>query len=86
MGSQGSDYATAGNHLDLDPTYKDRLGRPLLRMTIDFPDNEIKMSAFLTDRYAEIIKAMGAREVLKRNRARGHTISPSTRPRICAAA
>ena len=39
-------------YLDLDPTYKDRFGRPLMRMTIDFHDNEIKMSAYLTDKYA----------------------------------
>ena len=25
------------NHLDLDPTYTDRFGMPLLRMTFDFP-------------------------------------------------
>ena len=62
-GVHGSCHSYRSNHLDLDPTYKDRFGRPLVRMTMDFPENELKMSAFLTDRYAEIIKAMGAREV-----------------------
>ena len=47
-------YAYRDDYLDLDPTYKDRFGRPLLRMTFDLHDNELKMSAFLTDRYAEI--------------------------------
>ena len=26
------------NYLDLDPTYKDPLGRPLMRMTFDYQD------------------------------------------------
>jgi gluconate 2-dehydrogenase alpha chain len=51
------------NFLDLDPTYKDALGRPLLRMTFDFPENDKRMSAFLTDRAAEIARAMGATHV-----------------------
>ena len=48
--STASFYSYRDNHLDLDPTYKDRFGRPLLRMTMDLHDNEIKMSAFLTDK------------------------------------
>ena len=31
-----------------------------MRMTIDFHDNELKAAAFMTDKYAEIVKAMGA--------------------------
>ena len=30
----------ASNYLDLDPTYKDALGRPLIRMTYNFTDND----------------------------------------------
>jgi gluconate 2-dehydrogenase alpha chain len=41
----GSSVATRWNYLDLDPTYKDAWGLPLLRMTFDFPENDIKMSA-----------------------------------------
>ncbi len=55
-------YSYRDVYLDLDPTYKDRFGRPLMRMTIDFHDNEIKMSAFLTDKYAEILQKMGAKQ------------------------
>ena len=40
----GSVMAHRGNYLDLDPTYRDSFGRPLLRMTFDFTDNELKMS------------------------------------------
>ena len=35
-------YSYRDDYLDLDPTYKDRFGRPLLRMTIDFHDNELQ--------------------------------------------
>jgi len=36
-----------------------------MRMTIDFHDNELKQNRFITDKYAEIIKAMGAKQVVK---------------------
>jgi gluconate 2-dehydrogenase alpha chain len=62
-GVHGSFYAYRDTYLDLDPTYKDRFGRPLMRMTIDFHDNEIKQNRFLTDKFAEIIQAMGAKAV-----------------------
>ena len=32
--------ASRNNYLDLDPTYVDGYGRPLLRMTFDFPEND----------------------------------------------
>jgi gluconate 2-dehydrogenase alpha chain len=46
-----------GIHLDLDPTYRDRFGRPLMRMTFDWPDNELRASAFYGARLEEIAKA-----------------------------
>ncbi len=61
-------YSYRDNYLSLDPTYKDRFGRPLVRLTIDFHDNEIKMSAYLTDKYAEILQQMGAKQVVKQPR------------------
>lgn len=63
LSTHGSSYSYRDCFLDLDPTYKDRLGRPLMRMTFDFHDNELKMSAYLTDRLAEIAKAMNASEI-----------------------
>ncbi|MEO8300765.1 MAG: GMC family oxidoreductase, partial [Rhizomicrobium sp.] len=55
--SQGSSYPVRGNYLDLDPTYKDRHGRPLLRVTFDFPDNDIAMSHHISDQMEKITKA-----------------------------
>jgi gluconate 2-dehydrogenase alpha chain len=85
-GVHGSCYSYRQNHLDLDPTYKDRFGRPLLRMTMDFPDNELKMNAFLTDRYAEIIKAMGAKEVVKKPRKGPYDITQYQTSHLCGGA
>ena len=55
----GSSMATRGNYLDLDPTYRDQFGRPMLRMTFDFSENDLRMSRYVTDRAAEIARAMG---------------------------
>jgi gluconate 2-dehydrogenase alpha chain len=56
--TSGSVYANRNNFLDLDPTYKDALGRPLLRMTYNGTDNDHKMSRHLLSKGEEIIRAM----------------------------
>jgi gluconate 2-dehydrogenase alpha chain len=76
IGSQGSSYASYANHLDLDPTYKDRFGRPLLRMTFDFPDNDIRMSNYVTDRMEDIAKALKPREYTVGRRTKPYSTVP----------
>lgn len=44
-----------GNYLDLDPTYKDRWGQPLLRMTFDWKQNELKLQQFLRTKVLGIV-------------------------------
>jgi len=56
--AQGASMARRTNYIDLDPTYRDVYGMPLARMTFDFPQNDLKMRAFLVDKVAEIAKAM----------------------------
>lgn len=63
IGVHGSSIATWSNYLDLDPTYRDAWGQPLLRMTFDFAQNDLRMSAYLTARAEEIGRAMGGRQV-----------------------
>jgi gluconate 2-dehydrogenase alpha chain len=58
IATHGAVMSHRGNYLDLDPTYRDVYGRPLMRMTFDYTDNEHRMSDFLTDKAAEIAKAM----------------------------
>ena len=50
--------AYRGNYLDLDPTYRDVFGNPLLRLTFDFGENERKMSPYLVGVGEKIAKAM----------------------------
>jgi gluconate 2-dehydrogenase alpha chain len=58
IATHGAVMSHRGNYLDLDPTYRDVYGRPLLRMTFDYTDNEHRMSDFLTEKAADIAKAM----------------------------
>ncbi len=46
-------------YLDLDPTYRDANGLPLLRMTFDWHDNEQKMIKHVLAQTAAIAKAIG---------------------------
>ncbi|HEY1604950.1 MAG TPA: GMC family oxidoreductase [Allosphingosinicella sp.] len=72
----GSNYAQAGNYLDLDPIYRDHFGRPMLRMTFDFTPNDLKMSAYVTDKAAEVARRMGASSVHPKPRKGPFDITP----------
>jgi gluconate 2-dehydrogenase alpha chain len=60
IGMQGSCYPHRRNYLDLDPTYTDAYGQPLIRMNFDWRDNELKMSKYIAAKQAEIAKVFGA--------------------------
>jgi len=70
ISTHGAVMSHRENYLDLDPTYRDVYGRPLMRMTFDFTENEHRMSDYLTDRAAELARAMKPREI-KVNRRKG---------------
>lgn len=46
------------NYLDLDPTYRDAYGLPLLRLTFDYRDNERRMAAYLARQSEGILHEM----------------------------
>jgi gluconate 2-dehydrogenase alpha chain len=71
IGCEASSYSTRNNYLSLDPTYKDRLGRPLLRVTFDFPENDRKMAQYVTGKVSEIARATNPRQMVQ-NPAKGH--------------
>lgn len=71
VATHGSVMSYRDSYLDLDPTYRDVYGNPLLRLTFDFHDNERKMSKFETDKAALIAKAMKPRSI-KINYREGH--------------
>jgi gluconate 2-dehydrogenase alpha chain len=58
----GEHLAYTSNFMDLDPTYKDHLGDPLLRFTFNWSDNERRMSEFAVARGLEMARAMSAVE------------------------
>ena len=58
MDAHGAHQSYRGNYLDLDPTYKSVYGQPLLRMTFDWQDNDIRMTRFMFQQMEKIAKAM----------------------------
>lgn len=58
MDAHGAHQSYRNNYLDLDPNYKDAFGQPLLRMTFDWQENDIKMSQFMHGRMHKIAEAM----------------------------
>lgn len=54
-----SNVSTRNNYLDLDPTYKDPYGMPMLRMTYDYPQNDLKLAEYLNVKVKEIVDALG---------------------------
>jgi gluconate 2-dehydrogenase alpha chain len=67
----------AGNYLDLDPTARDRLGYPVVRLTASFRDNERNMGPFLAERMRLWYTEAGAIEV-RGNGALGNAMGVST--------
>jgi len=44
IGGSGSVMPNRGNYLDLDPTWTNRFGQPLMRMTFEYAENEKKLT------------------------------------------
>lgn len=55
---QGACMSYKQHYLDLDPIYRDAFGRPLLRMTFDWHNNEIKASQFLVNKALEMSRVL----------------------------
>ena len=58
IATHGSVMSYRSNYLDLDPTWRDDYGNPLLRLTFDYQPNEHAMSDFLTDQATKIAQAI----------------------------
>ena len=58
IGASGSVMANRYNYYDLDSTYKNAFGLPLMRMTFDYPENERKMGDHAARTVNEIAKSM----------------------------
>jgi gluconate 2-dehydrogenase alpha chain len=64
------------NYLDLDPTVKDPLGYPVIRITGEYKDNEERVAAYMQDRMEQWYRAAGAIEVQRA--PLGGTMVPNT--------
>jgi gluconate 2-dehydrogenase alpha chain len=82
----GTSTASRLNYLDLDPTYKDTWGQPLLRMTFDFPENDIRMSQYIADKTVEIGRAMGGKIVIRGGRKGPYTTTEYQSTHTCGGA
>ncbi|WP_287497730.1 GMC family oxidoreductase [Pandoraea sp. CB10b_02] len=71
IGISGSVMSYRDACLDLDPTYRDAYGLPLLRMTFDWHDNEYAMLGYMGDRMEEVGRAMNPEKVFRAIRKKG---------------
>jgi gluconate 2-dehydrogenase alpha chain len=58
--AHGSNMAYHDIFLDLDPTWKNAYGVPLLRMTFTWKDNDVRMNRYVVGKIEPIMKALGA--------------------------
>jgi gluconate 2-dehydrogenase alpha chain len=61
IGMSGEHLAYRQNYMDLDPTYTDKFGDPLLRFTLDWTDHEFKQREFGARIQAKIAREMGVK-------------------------
>jgi len=57
--SQGASLPHTENYLDLDPTYKDAYGMPLLRMTFDYTEQDRELVKYISKVTKKIGDEMG---------------------------
>lgn len=72
----GSSMSARNNYLSLDPTYVDSYGVPLLRITFDFPENDVRMANYITDRSVEIARLMGGEQIAPSYRSTPYSAVP----------
>ncbi|HZM45908.1 MAG TPA: GMC family oxidoreductase [Burkholderiales bacterium] len=58
IGASGSVMANRYNYYDLDPTYRNAFGQPLMRMTFDYKENELKMGRHAAQKVNDLAKSM----------------------------
>ena len=86
VASQDSVQAYRGNCLDLDPTYTNAYGQPLLRMTFDYGKHEHGFSAFIMAKYEALAKALGAKHYTLTPLAARYSVVPYQSTHNCGGA
>jgi gluconate 2-dehydrogenase alpha chain len=76
VGIQGESLPYEDQYLDLDPTYRDRFGFPLLRLTFDWHENDYNLIRYLAPKMREILEWMGAKNITTQKELTPYTIAP----------
>lgn len=76
VSAQGASLPWRQHYMDLDPTYKDIYGMPLLRITYDFLDQDRELVKFMGAKTAEIMKEMGPTTIGTNNQLGSYNIVP----------
>jgi gluconate 2-dehydrogenase alpha chain len=76
VGIQGESLPYDDQYLDLDPTYRDRFGFPLLRLTFDWHENDYNLIRYLSPKMAEILQHMGATNIQTQEELQPYSIGP----------
>ncbi|WP_413376507.1 GMC family oxidoreductase [Alkalihalobacillus sp. 1P02AB] len=76
ISAQGASMPVRENYLDLDPTYKDAYGLPLLRMTYNFTEQDRNLYHYIGERLDEIMLEMGASQISERSNLENYDIVP----------
>jgi gluconate 2-dehydrogenase alpha chain len=76
VGTQGESLPYEDQYLDLDPTYRDRFGFPLLRITFDWHENDYNMIRYLSPKIREIVEGMGATNIQTQEELSPYSIGP----------
>lgn len=76
VSAQGASLPWRQHYMDLDPTYKDIYGMPLLRITYDFLDQDRELVKFMGAKTAEIMKEMGPTTIGTNDQLGSYNIVP----------
>ncbi len=74
--SAGGVMANRNNYYDLDPTYRNAFGQPLMRMTFDYKDNEKKMGNHSAATVNSIAKSMNPTHIIEATSRDSWTVVP----------
>jgi gluconate 2-dehydrogenase alpha chain len=76
IGIQGESLPYEDQFVDLDPTYRDRFGFPLLRLTFDWHQNDYNLIRYLSPKMREILEQMGAKNIRTAKELTPYSIAP----------
>jgi gluconate 2-dehydrogenase alpha chain len=76
IGIQGESLPYDDSFVDLDPTYRDRFGFPLLRITFDWHENDYNLIRYLSPKMREILEQMGATNITTQTELTPYRIGP----------